>query len=85
MAADPRLTGNVCRCAACGEYFQHPNAFEKHRVGTYQPDTRRCLTAAEMDAQGFERDPRGNRKTPLSARKRAQLAALKTRVAATVG
>ena len=35
-----KLTGNRCRCAACGEYFNSVAAFDMHRAG--RPDGRRC-------------------------------------------
>lgn len=59
----PKLTGNRCQCPTCGEYFTSTRAFDRHRVGSYakpgQPNTRRCMCAAEMDAAGFERNARG--------------------------
>lgn len=59
----PRLTGNRCQCPTCGEYFNGVQPFDRHRVGEYakagQPNTRRCLTVAELDAAGFIRNAAG--------------------------
>jgi hypothetical protein len=52
-----KLVGNRCRCSACGEYFNHPSTFTKHRTGKYDPDTRRCLTVEEMTAKGWQLNP----------------------------
>lgn len=38
-----KLTGNRCKCTACGEYFNSVAAFEKHRTGAYP--NRVCDTA----------------------------------------
>lgn len=59
----PTLTGNRCQCPTCNEYFTSTRAFDRHRVGQFGTD-RRCLTAAEMDAAGFERNARGFRGEP---------------------
>jgi len=48
-----KLRGDRNQCAACEEYFNSTHAFTKHRVGSFEPDTRRCLTAAEMEAMKF--------------------------------
>src|SRR6267154_2598898 len=49
-----KLTGNTCLCRACGEYFRSVTAFEKHRIGTFRPLTRRCMTVDEMKATQME-------------------------------
>lgn len=54
----PRLTGNRCQCAACGEYFNGAQPFDRHRVGSYGT-SRRCLTVADMEAAGFTRNAAG--------------------------
>jgi hypothetical protein len=46
-------------CAACGVVFAGVRAFDAHRVGSYQSNTRHCLTASEMRAQGMTLDARG--------------------------
>ncbi|MGH8147569.1 MAG: hypothetical protein ACREPY_14705 [Rhodanobacteraceae bacterium] len=59
----PKLTGNRCQCPTCGEYFNGVQGFDKHRTGDYakpgNPNTRRCLTVAQMRAEGFERNAAG--------------------------
>lgn len=59
----PKLTGNRCQCPTCGEYFNGVQPFDKHRIGSYaspgQPNTRRCLDVAEMEAAGFIRNAAG--------------------------
>jgi|GEM_PF-1646855 len=59
----PRLTGNRCQCPTCGEYFNGVQPFDKHRTGDYakpgQPNTRRCLTVAELEAAEFIRNAAG--------------------------
>jgi len=64
----PKLTGNRCQCPTCGECFTSTRAFDRHRSGSYakpnQPNTRRCLTADEMDTAGFDRNARGFRGEP---------------------
>ena len=59
----PRLTGNRSQCPTCGEYFNGVQPFDKHRTGAYanpgQPNTRRCLTVAELESAGFMRNAAG--------------------------
>ena len=50
-----KLRGDRNQCAACEEYFNSTHAFTKHRVGSFEPDTRRCLTVAEMEAKTFSK------------------------------
>lgn len=45
-------------CSVCGEPFQSQTLFDKHRVGKYEPDERRCLTPDEMQAKGWRHDGR---------------------------
>jgi hypothetical protein len=45
-------------CSVCGEPFQSQGLFDKHRVGKYDPDERRCLTPEEMRAKGWRFDGR---------------------------
>ncbi len=33
----------TCHCAACHRTFTAITAFDKHRRGTYEPDTRHCV------------------------------------------
>lgn len=53
------LRGNMCHCRSCGEYFNSTGAFDKHRVGTYQPRARRCLDVDEMIGAGMSLNSRG--------------------------
>jgi hypothetical protein len=46
----------ISTCTACGEVFRSVAAFDKHRVGTYEPMRRRCLTTDEMIDKGFDID-----------------------------
>lgn len=60
----PKLTGNRCRCAACGDLFNSTSAFDRHRAGTFAPlgtwpHARRCLTAEELQAKGWSRNGAG--------------------------
>lgn len=57
----PKLTGNRCRCAACGDYFNSTSTFDRHRAGTFAargtwPHARRCLTTEELHAKGWARN-----------------------------
>lgn len=54
----PRLTGNRCQCAACGEYFTSERTFSRHRFGDYAT-LRRCLAPSELVAAGWMRNTRG--------------------------
>jgi len=81
----PELTGNRCQCTGCGEYFTSTRAFDRHRVGNYtqprQPSTRRCMTAAEMDAAGFVRNARGFRGEPAPVATHSEIPAPHSTVA----
>jgi hypothetical protein len=50
---------NHCLCDSCGQYFGGVTTFDLHRVGEYSDGTRRCLTAAEMQARGLSLNARG--------------------------
>lgn len=52
-----KLTGDRCRCGACGELFRRTYAFDMHRVGAGAE--RRCLTPAEMAGKRMVKDGRG--------------------------
>jgi hypothetical protein len=43
----------------CGERFNSVYAFDLHRVGSFAPMARRCLTADEMLAAGYSRNIAG--------------------------
>ena len=46
-------------CRGCGEEFDNTRAFDDHRTGTHEPDTRRCRTPEEMRAQRQTQDKAG--------------------------
>lgn len=49
--------GETCECAACGRFFSTTSNFDRHRAGSHDDNTRRCLTADELTAKGmFERN-----------------------------
>lgn len=53
-----KLSGDRCRCNACGEYFRTTSAFDKHRTGPYVD--RRCLARAEMTDAGMAEAVQGD-------------------------
>jgi hypothetical protein len=58
------LTGQKNQCPSCKEYFNSNVAFEKHRVGTYNPvkppyAPRHCRTPDEMLFQGMSQNQGG--------------------------
>lgn len=52
-----KLSGDRCRCNACGEYFNTTGVFDRHRQGPYT--ARRCMSVAEMEAKGYSVSGRG--------------------------
>jgi hypothetical protein len=56
-----RLTGARCQCCACGEHFNSVGMFDRHRVGSFADFgvARRCLTALEMRARGWQTNSKG--------------------------
>src|SRR6516165_8365228 len=56
-----RLTGSRCRCGACGELFNSVSVFDRHRVGPWTDKgvQRRCLSAEEMSARGWQTNVKG--------------------------
>lgn len=50
-----KLSGQRNECPTCGLYFNSNVAFEKHREGTYTPNTRHCLTEDAMVAKGMHK------------------------------
>jgi hypothetical protein len=44
--------GNQCLCSACGQMFGGEQAFDLHRVGSFEPMERRCLTKEEIESRG---------------------------------
>lgn len=67
----PKLNGDRCRCAGCGLLFTSGSAFAAHRRGAFapvnRPDTRRCLTEAELRAAGWLPNARGYWRKPAPA------------------
>ena len=53
------LRGQRNCCPNCGELFYRISGFTKHRVGSFSPDTRRCMTVPEMQKGGFQQDVLG--------------------------
>jgi hypothetical protein len=59
-------------CAACFEDFTSLETFDRHRVGSHEPDERRCLDIAAMTAKGWAKDPRGRWFDPARAQRARQ-------------
>lgn len=47
------------QCCACGLLFGGLTAFERHRVGSFEDGSRRCLTLPEMQARRMVVSPDG--------------------------
>lgn len=54
-----RLGKKRCQCGACSALFGGTRLFERHRVGAYVPDQRRCLSQDEMRARGWSKNRDG--------------------------
>lgn len=54
-----KLTGDKNQCPSCKLYFNSTAAFDRHRSGTFTPNTRRCLTVTEMLEKGMAQNARG--------------------------
>jgi hypothetical protein len=50
----PILTGDRCRCTACGLYFLTTDDFDRHRIGRVGTNSRRCRTVNELAARGWK-------------------------------
>lgn len=48
-----RFSGDKNQCPTCHHYFNSSLAFGRHRVGEFNPNSRRCLTPEEMRAKGM--------------------------------
>lgn len=66
----------LCKCANCGRLFGSLSAFDRHRVGRYRDQSRRCMTEAEIalsrlasDSRGVYRDASGGRYRPEGDRR----------------
>jgi hypothetical protein len=66
------------KCSPCGLEFAYDGAFDAHRVGEHEytyaeglkldpsrEDGRRCLTVAEMIADGWDQDKHGRWRLPV--------------------
>lgn len=40
-------------CSACGNVFKSVSGFDMHRIGSFEPNLRRCLTPGEMLSKGM--------------------------------
>jgi hypothetical protein len=60
-----KLTGSRCKCNACGLYFNSTAAFDFHRDGPWS--ARRCMTAHELRAEGYEPNAAGFWRQPAPA------------------
>jgi hypothetical protein len=47
---------SLAGCTSCGESFASDRAFDRHRVGTFDPPARRCLSPNELLAAGWRRN-----------------------------
>lgn len=54
-----KLTGRRCLCRACGEHFNSVAGFDRHRTGSYDPLTRRCLDYGQLMRKGFSKNAAG--------------------------
>ena len=60
----PKLKGARCQCSTCGLVFGGESIFDRHRKGRFDvspphPEARRCLTPAELGADGMFPDDYG--------------------------
>lgn len=79
----PTLTGCRCQCPTCGDYFGNVRGFDRHRIGTVGTGDRRCLSDAEMMADGWQRNARGFLLTPDARRAGAGIQATRAPLPAT--
>lgn len=49
----PSFRGDVNQCPTCFTLFNSTYAFDKHRIGTHSPNTRRCMSEDEMLKAGM--------------------------------
>jgi hypothetical protein len=79
VSADPRFPKKPLNgCSACRCDFASVSAFDRHRIGTYEPLERDCMNEAEMVKAGLEVDPRGRwRIAADAARAREAFSALR--------
>jgi hypothetical protein len=76
--SDPRFTHRPLNgCSGCRQDFSSVAAFDRHRVGSFDPFDRRCMDETEMLVAGMEVDERGRWRIALSDEDRERLRALK--------
>lgn len=51
-------------CSVCEEVFASVSGFDKHRVGSYTPDNRHCLSPKKLEKMGWGKDKRGHWRLP---------------------
>lgn len=47
------LGSEMCECPTCHLFFSTTANFDRHRIGPYHDNSRRCLTPQEMEAKGM--------------------------------
>ena len=72
------LRGDRNQCPTCQEYFNSSTTFDQHRVGSFEPDTRRCLTVAEMQVKNFGKTNDDFWLCPVSLKDRERLNSLRS-------
>lgn len=63
----------ICHCPACCMSFTTLGGFGAHRIGSFTPPRRRCRSATEMLARGYEPNTNGHWRKPMPDDKRAAL------------
>ena len=70
-----RASRPLNQCSDCGQGFNSVRLFDAHRAGRHaylfsaaRPDGRRCLSASEMLARGWEQNRQGRWSDPARAR-----------------
>jgi hypothetical protein len=53
------MAGTTSQCGACRVTFTSLEAFDTHRVGSYERRSRRCISAVERRAKGMTQDEQG--------------------------
>jgi len=58
---DEMISKSYQWCSGCGQNFSSTKAGDKHRVGNFFPDERRCLTGEEAGLKAEINDERGTK------------------------
>ena len=53
------IAGSRCFCDTCHLVFSGESAFDRHRIGRYEPYQRRCLTIPQMASKHLYPKPSG--------------------------